>query len=80
MTPEVSQHPRLRTMHFCVVCFASNEDGSWGCTTVPEANFCGNCSSNDCLVAIPFWAVESIRQQASWVGKRYYPCDEDRSK
>lgn len=26
---------------------------------------------------IPRWAVKSIREQASWVGKRYYPHKED---
>ncbi|HMJ52953.1 MAG TPA: hypothetical protein VK540_12780 [Polyangiaceae bacterium] len=34
---------------------------------------CGNGST----VAVPAWAVESIREQASWVGKRYYPNAED---
>lgn len=29
---------------------------------------------------LPAWAIESIRAQASWVGKRYYPADEDRER
>lgn len=36
-----------------------------------------NCGSGG-LVPMPEWAVSSIRFQASWVGKRYYPHDEDR--
>jgi hypothetical protein len=29
------------------------------------------------IVQLPLPAVEEIRRNASWVGKRYYPCDED---
>ncbi len=41
-------------------------------------NHCFNCGAHESTVEIPRWAVESIRQQASWVGKRYYPHDEDK--
>jgi hypothetical protein len=36
-----------------------------------------NCGANGCTVPLPRWTVESIREQASWVGKRYYPHEED---
>lgn len=29
---------------------------------------------------MPIWAIDSIRQNASWVGKRYYPSQEDREQ
>lgn len=63
--------------HFCVMCFADESDGSWGHVTIPESNYCTNCSSGGTLIQIPRGAVESIRRNASWVGKRYYPADED---
>lgn len=61
-------------LHFCPGCFASSEGGSWdhGC----DAAYCYNCGSGS-TVQLPRWAIQSIRQQASWVGKRYYPHEED---
>lgn len=62
-------------LNFCPSCFATNEDGSWAHTCDEYYCYnCGNCST----IKIPRWAVESIRAQASWVGKRYYPNEEDR--
>lgn len=60
---------------FCVRCFASEKDGSWG-ETVYES-MCSNCGAGGPPFRIPGWAVDSIRENASWVGKRYYPADED---
>ena len=60
---------------FCPLCFATNEDGSWGCTVTTAG--CSNCGANGGIVRLPRWAVTSIRANASWVGKRYYPNDED---
>lgn len=64
---------------FCVRCFADDHGGSWGDGTHPSAGHCANCGAGESLVAIPPWAVASIREQASWVGKRYYPHEEDRA-
>lgn len=65
---------KLREIEFCPRCFASSEDGSWGCTV--QGNYCENCSASG-SVTIPVWAIKSIREQASWVGKRFYPDRED---
>lgn len=59
---------------FCPFCFASEENGSWGHTV--ENQLCTNCGSN-ATVNLPRWAVASIRSSASWVGKRFYPNEED---
>lgn len=64
----------LTMLEFCPGCFASEENGSWGCTTVN--GHCMNCGSAG-TIQIPRWAVDSIRRSASWVGKRYYPSAED---
>lgn len=60
---------------FCAGCFASSEDGSWDLTC--DNQYCYNCGTVG-TVQLPRWAVDSIREQASWVGKRYYPADEDK--
>lgn len=64
---------------FCPRCFASSEDGSWGGgpDVMNGQSLCSNCGANGSHVMIPRWAVNAIREQASWVGKRYYPHDED---
>lgn len=62
---------------FCVCCFADERGGSWGEGTIPNAGFCANCGAASCLVPIPLWGIDSIRKNASWVGKRYYPTEED---
>lgn len=66
--------PHLDELQFCPSCFASNENGSWNHVVVD--NLCSNCGSIG-TVKLPRWAVESIRRSASWVGKRYYPSEED---
>lgn len=63
--------------YFCVCCFADDHSGSWGETTIPNVGFCSNCGAGGGLIHIPTWSVESIRKNASWVGKRYYSADED---
>lgn len=60
---------------FCPRCFASDMSGSWDQTVV--GNHCYNCGAGP-SVRLPDWAVDCIREQASWVGKRYYPNDEDK--
>jgi hypothetical protein len=66
---------------FCPQCFASNEDGSQGQVIASDQKsvhtICYNCGLNDGAVVLPRGAIESIRKQASWVGKRYYPHAED---
>lgn len=68
---------RLKPVSFCPACFASEENGSWG--HVVESGYCTNCGNGSTL-SVPRWAVESIREQASWVGKRYYPAEEDKER
>lgn len=78
MTKLKTQEERDAVRQFCACCFADDEGGSWGIGTLPSGGHCFNCGAGGSTVAIPAWAVESIREQASWVGKRYYPHDEDR--
>lgn len=61
---------------FCPRCFASEKDGSWGCTV--DKNFCNNCSASGTAVPLPEWAIKTIREGASWIGRRYYPQQEDK--
>ena len=64
---------RKEEIYFCPCCFGSADNSSWGeCVD----DYCYNCGSGSTL-KIPRWAVESLRKQASWVGKRYYPHEED---
>jgi hypothetical protein len=70
-----TQEERDAIRQFCPCCFADDIGGSWGVGTV--GGYCMNCG-NGSTIAVPAWAVESIREQASWVGKRYYPNDEDK--
>lgn len=60
---------------FCCRCFASESSGSWDHVVV--GSFCANCCGNGTAFPLPKMAIESIRNQASWVGKRYYPHKED---
>lgn len=62
---------------FCPMCFASNEGGSWGDGC--DEGHCFNCGASNSTVKLPRWAIDSIRQQASWVGKRFYAHDEDKN-
>lgn len=59
---------------FCPQCFASTVDGS--CQHTVVGGHCTNCGSHT-TVKLPQWAIDSIRSQASWIGKRYYRIDED---
>ena len=72
---EVPIGDRFRELQFCVCCFATDEGGSWGEGVV--SGHCMNCGAGGSTVRLPRWAVDSIREQASWVGKRYYPHEED---
>lgn len=60
--------------YFCPQCFASSADGSWGHVVIGE--HCTNCGNPNTII-VPEWSIKAIRQQASWVGKRYYPHEED---
>lgn len=60
---------------FCTRCFASDQDSSWG--GVATNNYCSNCGSGGTTIRIQEWAIEDIRSNASWVGKRYYTNSED---
>jgi hypothetical protein len=60
---------------FCTRCFASEDNSSWGGEVIQSR--CFNCGAGGFVIEIPTWAIESIREQASWVGKRYYPSKED---
>jgi hypothetical protein len=56
------------TMWFmCSMCLAHDEiDGH-----------CLNCGAGGTTHLVPMWFIESIRKNASWVCKRYYPNEED---
>jgi hypothetical protein len=78
---EVEKHagsPTNDVLLFCPCCFASSEGGSWG--EVVIEGHCFNCGAGGSGIEMKRWAVDSIRQQASWVGKRYYPHDEDKQR
>lgn len=66
---------RNKVEKFCPCCFASETSGSWDHVVI--GGYCTNCG-NGSTVDLPVWAIEEIRRNASWVGKRYYPCDEDK--
>jgi hypothetical protein len=88
VSAKTAEKERIRKLNellwFCAKCFASNENGSWGggidVAQDEKRTNCSNCGAWGCAVKIPRWAVESIREQASWVGKRYYPIDEDKAR
>jgi len=67
---------RFEQVSFCPQCFADDYEGSWGAGVLPGGH-CINCGAGG-AIPMPRWAVEQIRQSASWVGRRYYPGDEDR--
>lgn len=62
-------------MLFCVKCFASSRDSSWGGELLKE--LCCNCGCAGSAIELEEWQIQSIREQASWVGKRFYPHEED---
>ena len=66
---------RKELILFCEMCFASSDDSSWGGELVQ--GYCMNCGAGGTSLQIPRYSVEYIRRNASWVGKRYYPHEED---
>jgi hypothetical protein len=68
-----------RPLTFCVLCFATDEGGSWGGSVESSgtATHCFNCGAGGTGFSLPRQAVDEIRKNASWVGKRYYPSSED---
>lgn len=75
--PEETREERVALIPFCPGCLGSIDDSSWG--ELVAEGYCCNCG-NASTIMIPRWAVKSIREQASWVGKRYYPHKEDRER
>lgn len=69
---------KKKLYEFCTHCFASEEDSSWGGTATNS--YCYNCGAGGTSIRIPKWSIDSIRSNASWVGKRYYPISEDFEK
>lgn len=65
---------RMEIVDVCPGCFADSRGGSWG--EGVSGQWCMNCGSHG-TVQMPVWAVDSFRANASWVGKRYYPHQED---
>lgn len=74
MTKDDKEH-RMEEILFCCCCFASEDNSSWGETLID--GHCFNCGAGSSTKRLPHYFVESIREQASWVGKRYYPSKED---
>jgi len=64
-----------QSVPFCVLCFGSADNSSWGEQVTDQ--HCMNCGAGGSAISIPRWAIDSIRKNASWVGKRYYPNEED---
>lgn len=72
-----AQKKRDELILFCSRCFASEDGGSWTRGQAIVSGLCSNCGAGGPDLRIPRWAVDGIRESASWVGKRYYPNDED---
>jgi hypothetical protein len=72
-----AQKKREEIIDFCPSCFGSTDNSSWGSEVFPD--YCTNCGHGP-PIKLPRWAVEAIRQNASWVGKRYYPHEEDKER
>jgi len=74
-----------RRVTFCSACYATNEDGSWGTNGVSVDmvekmgvdSYCMNCAGHGEVIIMSRRAADKIRSSASWVGKRYYPIEED---
>ncbi len=62
--------PGEREIYFCSMCFAESD----------LAFHCHNCGAGGTNVSIPIGHAELIRKSASWVGKRYYPSDDDKAE
>jgi hypothetical protein len=69
-----SKKDPMAMLVFCPRCLGSSESSSWNSLIID--GLCGNCGNGD-TIHLARWAIDSIRSQASWVGKRYYPIDED---
>jgi len=78
LSPQTPSAPQAheQVVDFCSRCFACSQGGSWGEGVLN--GHCYNCGAGGSTVLMPRWAVDSIREQASWVGKRYYPSQEDK--
>lgn len=77
--PAAVETDRKRTMLFCVSCFAAEHDGgSWGGGLTSD--YCANCGAGGSSFPLPLWAVEEIRRNASFVGRLYYPSEDDRER
>jgi hypothetical protein len=62
---------------FCVLCFANDDDdGSWSGGLC--SSHCFNCGAGGSVIQISKFASTEIRKNASWVGRRYYPNQEDK--
>lgn len=68
---------RNEVVPFCAQCFADDLGGDSGMSAEP--GFCMNCGGGD-VIKTPRWAIDSIRRNASFVGKRSYPHQEDRER
>jgi hypothetical protein len=72
------QKKREELVLFCPCCFASGDGGSWTRGEAVVPGLCSNCGAGGEDTRLPRWAIDAIRRSASWVGKRYYPCEEDK--
>lgn len=69
---------RKRILLFCCSCFAADHDGgSFGAGV--SADYCFNCGAGPCF-PLPLWAIEEVRRNASFVGRLYYPSEQDRER
>lgn len=56
-------------LQFCISCLCPDHNNdSYSCLN------CGSCGS---LIKLRRWQIDEICRNASWVGKRRYPTDED---
>ena len=74
----MNDQTRFALKWFCPCCFADEGSGSMDHLVIPTTTgcHCTNCGASG-GVQLPSWAIERIRQSASWVGKRFYPNEED---
>lgn len=77
-TASPNDQPAKDLVWFCPLCYASEDGGSGG---YPAAEtHCLNCGASRSAIHIPRWAIKCIREQAAFVGTRYYPSDETREE
>jgi hypothetical protein len=67
--PDLEAQKPADTIQFCERCFATMD---WGIA------HCFNCGAGGTGVVMLKRQAESIRESASWVGRRFYPNEEDR--